>query len=184
MMQNISPATDALTPRMLPAWVFSLFVHFWLIVLLGLAVQSGPQGAAEEPGRSAGIVLKRTSAEGDLYEGEEDAIDAPAAEQSPTTDILAALPNEVVSADFGDEKPNEPTPGAGQPVGSGQPNAAQFIQGGGGRRGLPGGRGEARVSVFGVEGTGTKFVYLFDRSSSMDGAPLAAAKRQLLESLA
>jgi hypothetical protein len=41
----------------------------------------------------------------------------------------------------------------------------------------------AKVSVFGVEGTGNKFVYLFDRSASMEGAPLAAAKRQLLESL-
>jgi hypothetical protein len=41
----------------------------------------------------------------------------------------------------------------------------------------------AKVSVFGVEGSGNKFVYLFDRSSSMEGTPLAAAKRQLLESL-
>jgi hypothetical protein len=37
--------------------------------------------------------------------------------------------------------------------------------------------------VFGVQGTGSKFVYLFDRSSSMDGPPLAAAKRQLIESV-
>jgi uncharacterized protein with von Willebrand factor type A (vWA) domain len=37
--------------------------------------------------------------------------------------------------------------------------------------------------VFGVEGTGSKFVYVFDRSSSMEGPPLAAAKRQLIESL-
>ena len=41
----------------------------------------------------------------------------------------------------------------------------------------------AKVSVFGVEGTGNKFIYLFDRSASMEGATLAAAKRQLLESL-
>jgi uncharacterized protein with von Willebrand factor type A (vWA) domain len=40
-----------------------------------------------------------------------------------------------------------------------------------------------RVKVFGIEGTGNKFVYLFDRSGSMDGAPLAAAKKQLLDSL-
>lgn len=40
-----------------------------------------------------------------------------------------------------------------------------------------------KVSVFGVEGKGTKFVYLFDRSGSMDGPPLAAAKKQLLESM-
>jgi hypothetical protein len=42
----------------------------------------------------------------------------------------------------------------------------------------------AKVSVFGVEGTGNKFVYLFDRSASMEGAPLATAKRRLVESLA
>jgi hypothetical protein len=39
------------------------------------------------------------------------------------------------------------------------------------------------VSVFGVQGTGSKFVYVFDRSSSMEGPPLAAAKRQLINSL-
>jgi uncharacterized protein with von Willebrand factor type A (vWA) domain len=41
-----------------------------------------------------------------------------------------------------------------------------------------------RVKVFGIEGTGNKFVYLFDHSGSMEGAPLAAAKKELLESLA
>ncbi len=37
--------------------------------------------------------------------------------------------------------------------------------------------------MFGVQGTGHKFVYAFDRSVSMTGAPLAAAKGQLLASL-
>jgi uncharacterized protein with von Willebrand factor type A (vWA) domain len=41
----------------------------------------------------------------------------------------------------------------------------------------------SKVSVFGVEGTGNKFVYLFDRSGSMEGAPLATAKRRLIESI-
>jgi hypothetical protein len=45
------------------------------------------------------------------------------------------------------------------------------------------GDGYAKVNVFGVEGTGNKFIYLFDRSASMEGAPLANAKRQLVESL-
>jgi len=40
-----------------------------------------------------------------------------------------------------------------------------------------------RVKVFGVEGTGNKFVYAFDRSGSMEGAPLATAKKQMLDSL-
>ena len=52
-----------------------------------------------------------------------------------------------------------------------------------GRSGSAGGTGEAKVSVFGVEGRGKKFLYLFDRSASMEGAPLSAAKRQLVESM-
>jgi hypothetical protein len=43
------------------------------------------------------------------------------------------------------------------------------------------------TSVFGLSGTGSKFVYVFDRSGSManeHGCPLEAAKRQLIQSLA
>lgn len=46
--------------------------------------------------------------------------------------------------------------------------------------------GYARTGVFGVVGEGRTFVYVFDRSGSMDGhggAPLAAAKAQLIASL-
>jgi VWA domain-containing protein len=41
----------------------------------------------------------------------------------------------------------------------------------------------AETHVFGVRGRGSRFVYVFDRSSSMEGAPLAAAKRELIASL-
>jgi Mg-chelatase subunit ChlD len=40
-----------------------------------------------------------------------------------------------------------------------------------------------KVRVFDVEAAGNKFVYVFDRSASMEGAPLAAAKSQLIKSL-
>lgn len=46
--------------------------------------------------------------------------------------------------------------------------------------------GRARTGVFGLEGEGYKFVYVFDRSGSMDGyggAPLVAAKSELISSL-
>ena len=48
------------------------------------------------------------------------------------------------------------------------------------------GGGKAKTYVFGVPGEGRKFVYVFDRSSSMndfDGRPIKAAKNQLLKSL-
>jgi hypothetical protein len=46
--------------------------------------------------------------------------------------------------------------------------------------------GQVTTEVFGVQGTGSRFVYVFDRSASMEGyegRPLRAAKRALLESL-
>ena len=46
--------------------------------------------------------------------------------------------------------------------------------------------GYVRTGVFGAVGEGSKFVYVFDRSGSMDahgGVPLAAAKAQLIASL-
>jgi hypothetical protein len=39
------------------------------------------------------------------------------------------------------------------------------------------------TQVFGLWGKGSRFVYVFDRSLSMQGQPLAAAKRELLASL-
>ena len=45
---------------------------------------------------------------------------------------------------------------------------------------------KVKTSVFGIEGTGTSFVYVFDRSSSMNGytgLPMANAKRELIKSL-
>jgi hypothetical protein len=183
-MQSSSPHAAPIAERVLPAWACSLLLHVGAIVLLGLAVQQAPRGAADEPGRSAGIVLKTSSSAGDLYEGEETLAEtAESQAPAPATDLLAALPSETPAAEAGADSPQAPSPGRGEPAGGGLPDAGQFTSGGGGRRGSPGGSGHARVSVFGVEGTGTKFLYLFDRSSSMEGAPLAAAKRQLIDSL-
>lgn len=45
---------------------------------------------------------------------------------------------------------------------------------------------QAKTSVFGIEGTGARFVYVFDRSSSMNGyggLPMANAKNELIKSL-
>src|SRR6185436_7354455 len=39
------------------------------------------------------------------------------------------------------------------------------------------------TQVFGLTAKGSRFVYVFDRSLSMKGEPLAAAKRELLASL-
>jgi hypothetical protein len=48
---------------------------------------------------------------------------------------------------------------------------------------LAGRDGAAETELFGLRGRGTRFVYVFDRSASMEGPPLAAAKRELIASL-
>ncbi|HEY3391275.1 MAG TPA: hypothetical protein VGK58_01115 [Lacipirellulaceae bacterium] len=169
--------------RLVPAWLFSISVHCCMMALLGLGFQHAPSGAADEPGRTAGIVLKRTSAEGDLYEGEEKHAEQPATiTDIAAPELLPSLPSETVGANAVDELPQPPTPGAQASSGGGQANAGQ-IPSGGSRKGPVAASADARVSVFGVQGTGSKFVYVFDRSASMEGPPLAAAKRQLIESL-
>jgi hypothetical protein len=41
----------------------------------------------------------------------------------------------------------------------------------------------SEAKLFGLSGEGSSFVYVFDRSGSMKGEPLAAAKRELLASI-
>jgi hypothetical protein len=125
-------------------------------------------------------VLKRTRAEGEIYQGEDDVTDATSqAESIEAPDLMPATPEETTAS--------EAQPDVNLLAQSAAPNAADSkatprkipLQ----DRGLSGGTTDyAKVSVFGVQGTGTKFVYVFDRSSSMEGPPLAAAKKQLIES--
>ncbi len=74
---------------------------------------------------------------------------------------------------------------AGSDLGDALPSADGFARDaprGGGKIGA----NQTRTSVFGAEGTGSKFLYVFDRSASMDGyqgRPLAAAKSELIASL-
>lgn len=163
-----------------------MVVHATLVVLLLFWVSRTPQGAADEPSREVGIVLKRATSEGVKFDGEEDTpADRSANVNTPNptpADPSEALPDLADHSNAVDALPTLPTVGSeADPSAS----AASMAQAGGTKGGARGDVGEkATVSVFGVEGTGTKFVYLFDRSASMDGPPLVAAKRQFIESLA
>jgi hypothetical protein len=180
-MERLSPSDSTRPGRILPAWAFSVTFHGLTLLLLGLAVQQAPRGAAEEPGRTAGIVLKTDSAEGSLYEGEREVAVEDAAETAAQVNLQSVLPAEAAVPNAAGDLPRAAAAGAGAPTG-GAPSAGGFTSGER-RSGSPGGGSQATVTVFGVAGTGTRFVYVFDRSTSMEGAPLAAAKRQLIDSL-
>lgn len=171
--------------RPLPAWGVSLLVHALIVVALGLLLHRVPKGAGEEPIRTVGIVLRHVTDEREWFEGEDDQPqdgDRATTESPSTEELLTALPADSAAGSAASALQNLPLPGPGGAESSAVGDAGEMTQGGGGApRGLPGGK--ARVRVFGAEGVGNSFLYLFDRSISMEGPPLSAAKRELLQSL-
>jgi len=159
-----------------PAWLLSLALHAAALASIGLATSPTPQGAANETTRTGGIVL--------------------VARQGGEADYFADQKSRVVQASYiaADETPSIQPP---TPVGLSLPTAptAPSTQAAAPKNALTDrtnstgafpGRGHERAietQVFGVRGKGSRFVYVFDRSSSMEGAPLAAAKRELIASL-
>lgn len=169
--------------RQVPAWLLSLILHTCLFVLLLLAVSTVPRGAAKVENRAGGIVLvemqsKSTEylSEGDVREVENTA----AAEQSPPPTVA----NDQLPPDLpGLESGEVPMTGAGNELVEGLPGANQLIEGENADLRIG---GKVTTEVFGVKGTGSKFVYVFDRSKSMEGygaRPLLAARQALLQSL-
>ena len=185
------------------AWAFSGVFHVSMILLMALAVSEVPRRGASLAGDSAGIVLQMAAADGDSYEGEDgsgdstDAVElisppemiAARLDESPPIDVqIEPMPMPVVepvptAVERRDPvRPYSPSQ-ATVAAAANLPRPASRVAPSTGRAGVPAGRGYAHVRVFGVEGRGNKFVYVFDRSASMEGPPLAAAKRQLIASL-
>lgn len=89
--------------------------------------------------------------------------------QSPAFDpqAIQALRAQIAAAVANEQGPTTTNPGK-RPVGLGRTVDAI---------------GRGRVKLFGVEGEGTRFAYVLDRSDSMAGTPLQAVKIQLAASL-
>jgi hypothetical protein len=164
--------------RPLPAWVLSLSLHMLLFLLMAWTIQQAPRGATLEPDRQVGIALVHQGGDERTYESpgvaESQAASETAAEALPTVDDLnVQLP--------GAESVEGLVAGAAELEGAGSGTGAEVGPVGGG-----GPAGTTRLEVFGITGEGSKFVFVFDRSGSMDGyggRPLAAAKRELIASL-
>ncbi len=172
----------------LPSWLISLLLHAVLIVALGLTLRlTPPQGAMAERIAEVGIVLKHTDGETEYFqhEGEAGGGDSAAAAATDTADSLAELFAEKPPADAADALPPPLAvigPGVLERGGVGTAVGADDAP----RRHRRGVDGKAITSVFGIEGEGYKFAYVFDRSGSMGGSgrgALRAAKAELIASL-
>ncbi|MGD9644847.1 MAG: hypothetical protein AB7U73_03990 [Pirellulales bacterium] len=181
----------------LPAWLGSVLAHGLLIVLLASVLRYAPQGAAEEAVRTVGLVLKTTADEREYFTEEED-IDtrsdesnaaasrdsATAAHDDHAMGLADGPPSDPTSLLPEMSKPAAPIIGAGSPAAGGLSGATGLTGGPAPNRQVT--KGRAQTGVFGVQGEGYKFVYVFDRSGSMGGSgqsSLAAAKVELLASI-
>jgi len=188
----MAPARDSLLsdrPPGWPAWYVSLAIHASMLVALQFWLRYPPvRGAADEPIREAGIVLKQITDDGPLFEGPDlDDDDQPPINQEILSDTeagdptLAALPSSTEIPSSAAALPRFPALGPGALTQDQVGKVGQMTSGGTPSKNVG---SKATVSLFGIEGTGARFVYVFDRSISMAGPPLRAAKQQLIGSLA
>lgn len=174
------------------SWLVSAVVHLLLFLVFSWWWTPPRRGVAIEPDREAGIVLVGEVAGKVEYFGPEQA-DSDADANSPSNSaaggfegVVAALPGGgAPPVDPAGVLPSGPAPGAG--LGDGAlPAAGDLTKGG--STGAAGrvGSNKGHTYLFGIKGVGNKFLYVFDRSASMEGyegRPLAAAKSELIKSL-
>ncbi|HAY81322.1 MAG TPA: hypothetical protein DCY79_16075 [Planctomycetaceae bacterium] len=177
---------DGRNRRSIPAWLASAVLHATLLILFLLLYQVSPRGASPETSRTGGIVLVRTDHDHTVFLSEPTTASSQAetASANAAPAIQAALPEiNTTPLDLPAALPSQESIGGS--------HATEILKG---TDALLSGSGpgkqlknyQVETSVFGVQGTGSKFIYVFDRSTSMegyDGVPLAAAKSQLIRSL-
>ena len=188
MASGIDQTADGLRPltnsrTQLFAGIGSLFVHLCLVSLVVFTYRRLPEGTASEPAaQPAGVALVRHLEGLTEYVHDAAVMGEPAANaEAPTPDQFLPAESELVI----DQSIQLPGAGAGaaeqSPAFSPRPGDVVASIGD-----VHGNVGTARTSVFGLEGEGNRFIYVFDRSGSMDGfdaRPLTAAKSELLKSL-
>lgn len=197
MMPGYS-TNSAQTPKpLVPAWLLSILIHLSIFAILFVTLRPVSRGAPSARAGSMGIVLRSANSVDAQNDGNQfHVIQAQAVAEDLTPPLLLAATttetNEPASNKPSDESAKPPQASSSTSKGTAKSETKKSSSGSkkgarpasvAARLGTSSSSNYAQVSVFGVEGKGSKFIYVFDRSASMEGPPLAAAKKQLLESL-
>ena len=176
------------------AWLASTLVHTLIFVMLAILWKPVIRGTGGVVDRPAGIAVVTHSDEGRQFELQGG---GPPADAASAAEIAAAATGELSSEAAREATDRElkemlgPLAAALEGVqvdaaaAAGTGAAGVAGQGAGGDR-----RGDAtltKTSFMGIEGEGSSFVYVLDRSDSMtayEGAPLERATRELADSIA
>ncbi len=178
-----------------PSWFVSILVHVCLFSLLAWLWQPFSNGTQGDRDRPIGIALVHHNQGTTEYFLEEGSKGNNASEQTSAAVLaksIASIPsNNAAGAMSVDELLGEFSGIGKASLGADNSGAGQGSSGlnGLGNSGVGSGKSKAtgiKTNVFGIEGSGNSFVYVFDRSESMngyEGAPLRMAKRELAQSL-
>ncbi len=181
--------------RTAPALILSLIFHVVLLTAIGLVWSRIPRGTGEQLDRPVGIALVHRRPDRDRYVDvtqlakPEAETQSPEAQASTAAAAAAAPPAELTPPiDLaGILKAMEATPAPVSGSGlAGETNLSGDAFGTDRGKNSPSTGSEATTMVFGVSGSGSRFVYVFDRSDSMNGysgRPLRAAKSELVRSI-
>ncbi len=179
------PQPTLASDRRSPAWLISIFFHITLFTTLAALWTTRSAGTGQEAGGPIGIAVAYESVDGEEYFLSENSDD------SSGGNMAKALASLAGDAQLGAAQSADLLAGL---LPAGEANAEELLSGAG-TLGLGDGQAELggdksipkiKTTVFGIEGEGTRFVYIFDRSDSMNGfqgKPLAMAKSELTSSL-
>ena len=175
--------------RKVPAWIGSILFHSVLLLFVLFWFSFPTDSNMGVPGvrNAVGTISLQPSGGGGRQQADSLQNDQQAANPESATNDLQQFStvnlSDPLTVSALSPGPNQTVSSSG---GASASDLMESLRGGAGigdRVGAGVGMGEATVSVFGTEGKGTKFVYVFDRSASMEGTPIRAAKRELIQSL-
>jgi len=174
------------------AWIASCLFHTTFLVVFAFLWKPQSRGTNGEPDRPVGIAVLHQTTSGNEFFLEGGASSASNRASKSTSSVIAV--NETagppISVDsliadlLGTENSNATNSNVGEAMGTGL--LGNGLSGGTGTSRGAGAGSKTKTSFFGVEGTGASFVFVVDRSDSMntyDLGPLRAAKREVLKCL-
>ena len=171
------------------AWIGSILFHAVLVffVLFWFSFSTVSNRGAPGARFATGMILHQPSGGGRQQAGESQSESQTAKHDLVTVELTQFADINLSNLPVTSALTPGPIQNVASPGGASATDLTGVLQQGGAGRGNqtgPGiGKGEATVGVFGTEGKGTKFMYVFDCSGSMDGTPLRAAKAELIQSL-
>ncbi|MFN7845240.1 MAG: hypothetical protein ACK5YR_22145 [Pirellula sp.] len=178
------------------AWMISCVIHFLLFTTIVALWRPITRGTGGEPDRPVGIAVVHQTNSGTEYflSGSEggpssaDKVESSAADipSSAMPDSQGAAALESLLADLVPNDSKSASSGSGTDSSESGLTGVGSLSGPGKSTGKFGTGDKTKTSFLGVEGTGTSFVYVLDRSDSMNvnsSAPMFVAKRELNTSI-